>query len=255
MRYPRSGLRVRCDKEVHPRVRQACKNFAIWLRLNFEFPIRVVVYIKKEYQIKTNHTKKLVSATFLGPDDKSLEPYIRVASGDYEKLTFERGEENAIAAILNSMGHEITHYRQWIDEREFDEDEAVKGGLELVEDYYYGIGFIKEIIEQEKVWTIENAEGVPTTMNDSEESMPFWSSKLRTEKIIRDVNTYRDYRLLEISFVDFINKWLPGLKKEALLVGANLSGKSLIGKDFKPEELLEQIHISGAKDIFKKDVI
>jgi len=136
IRYPRAGLRVRCDKDVHPRVKQACKNFAFWLRLNMGFPIRVVVYINKDYQIKTYQTKELVSATFLGPDDKNLEPYVRVASGDYEELTSERGEENAIYAILNSMAHEIIHYRQWIDDRELSEDEAEEVGEKLVDRYY-----------------------------------------------------------------------------------------------------------------------
>jgi hypothetical protein len=42
--YPREGLRIRCDKEVHPEVRRACLEFAKWLRNEFEFPIRVVVY-------------------------------------------------------------------------------------------------------------------------------------------------------------------------------------------------------------------
>jgi hypothetical protein len=245
MNYPRSGLRIRSEKGVSPSVREACFNFAIWLRLNMEFPIRVVVYLKKDYQIKTINTKEMVSASFYAPYDR-IEPFIRIATGDYEELVAERGEENAILAILNSMAHEIIHYQQLIENREFheeeaEEEEAVKGAMELVEDYYSGNRFIKEIIEQKKVWTIENVEGVPTTFDNGVESMPFWSSKLKTEKAIRDVNAYHEYRLLEISLDDFINKWLPGLEKDALFVGANLSGKNLIGSDWNPKELLEQI--------------
>jgi hypothetical protein len=133
---PRSGLRIRCDQEIYPLVKKACINFAFWLRLNMEFPIRVVVYIKKDYQIKTMHTKELVYSTFLGPYDKSLEPYIRVASGDYQELTSERGEENAIAAILISVARQIIHYQQWIEDREFNEQEAEEEAEKLVDDYY-----------------------------------------------------------------------------------------------------------------------
>jgi hypothetical protein len=237
----RTGLRIRCDREVHPRIKKACINFAIWLRINMEFPIRVVVYIKKNYQIKSVVTKELLSSSFFGPDDKRLEPYIRVATGDFNELTLERGEENAITAILNSVALQVTYYQQWIEDRDSCEEEAEKGAWELVEDYYSGTGFIKEIMEQKKVWTIENVEGVPTTLDDGEVSMPFWSSKLKTEKAIRDVTVYHEYRLLEISLDDFINKWLPELEKDALLVGANLNGKNLIGADWKPKELLEQI--------------
>jgi hypothetical protein len=95
----RSGLRIRCDQEVYPLVKKACINFAFWLRLNMEFPIRV-------------------------------------ASGDYQELTSERGEENAIAAILISVARQIIHYQQWIEDREFNEQEAEEEAEKLVDDYY-----------------------------------------------------------------------------------------------------------------------
>ncbi|MFE4243802.1 hypothetical protein [Peribacillus butanolivorans] len=136
IQYLRSGLRVRCEQGVNSRVRQACLNFAIWLRINKKFPIRCVVYIKKDYQIKTLDTKEMVSATFFAPYDKDVEPYIRVATGDYEELVSERGEEDAVFAILNSMAHEIIHYQQWIEDRDFDEDEAENTSTILVDNYY-----------------------------------------------------------------------------------------------------------------------
>jgi hypothetical protein len=93
------------------------------------------VYIKKDYQIKTLDTKEMVSATFF-PYDKDVEPYIRVATGDYLELVSERGEEDAVFAILNSMAHEIIHYQQWIEDRDFDEDEAENTSTILVDNYY-----------------------------------------------------------------------------------------------------------------------
>ena len=57
-------------------------DFAKWLPLYLEFPIRVVVYVNKAYQIKTQDGKEMVNATFLGPYSKDEEPYIRVATGD-----------------------------------------------------------------------------------------------------------------------------------------------------------------------------
>lgn len=64
VKYPQPGLRVRCEREVDPGIRQSCLNFAVWLRSKMEFPIRVVVYLKKDYQIKNRYSKELVSATF-----------------------------------------------------------------------------------------------------------------------------------------------------------------------------------------------
>lgn len=122
--FPRTGLRVRCDKGLNKAVRQSCINFAVWLRANMEFPIRVIVYVKKDYQIKTRDTKELASASFFAPFDKTVEPYIRVATGDYDELVSERGEIDALWAILGSMAHEIIHYQQWLEDREFNEKEA-----------------------------------------------------------------------------------------------------------------------------------
>ncbi|WP_157831116.1 MULTISPECIES: hypothetical protein [Bacillaceae] len=52
-----------------------------------EFPIRVVV---TDSQLKTRDTRELASATFFAPYDKTVEPYIRIATGDYEELVSER---------------------------------------------------------------------------------------------------------------------------------------------------------------------
>ena len=68
------------------------------------------MYLKKDYQIKNKYSKELVSATFFAPYDKAIEPYIRIATGDYEELVSERGEIDALWALLGSMAHEIVHY-------------------------------------------------------------------------------------------------------------------------------------------------
>ncbi|GIN60477.1 hypothetical protein J27TS8_04700 [Robertmurraya siralis] len=239
----RSGLRVRCEKGINTNVKEACLDFAEWLRLNMEFPIRVVVYIKKNYQIKTIDGKEWVSATFFAPYDKRVEPYIRVATGDYEELVEERGTENAIYAILNSMAHELVHYRQWLDDRELDEGEAEIEGSKLVDNYYEGSVFFEEVVQQKKVWTITNDEWVATANNDEGETlMPFWSAKARAEQIIKLVPAYHKFRVQEITLDDFLNIWINGLKKDNRLVGINWCGKRLIGHEMDPNEIFERIH-------------
>ncbi|WP_350302154.1 hypothetical protein [Peribacillus frigoritolerans] len=135
LQYPRSGIRVRCEKGINPRVRRSCLNFAVWLRSNMEFPIRLVVYLKKDYQIITRDTKETASASFFAPFDKTVEPYIRIATGDYEELVSEIGEIDALWAILRSMAHEIIHYQQWLEDKEMDEKEAKNGGEQLLADF------------------------------------------------------------------------------------------------------------------------
>ncbi|WP_228116861.1 hypothetical protein [Priestia megaterium] len=133
VKYPRPRLRVRCERGIDPGVRQSCLNFAVWLRSKMEFPIRVVVYLKKDYQIKNRYSKELVSATFFAPYDKTIELYIRIATGDYEELVSQRGEIDALWAILGSIAHEIVHYQQWIEDKEFDETEAENKSEELLD--------------------------------------------------------------------------------------------------------------------------
>ncbi|WP_312475706.1 hypothetical protein [Neobacillus sp.] len=133
--YPRNGLRIRCEQGVHPEVKRACLEFAIWLRKEFEFSIRVVVYMKKDYQIKNKFTKELVSATFFAPFDKREEPNIRIATGDYRELFEENGQDDALAAILGSIAHEMGHYYQWIDDLELDE-EGAENNREYMLDLY-----------------------------------------------------------------------------------------------------------------------
>ncbi|MFL0365896.1 hypothetical protein ACH0BF_23105 [Pseudobacillus sp. 179-B 2D1 NHS] len=131
----RNGLRVRCEQGVHLEVRRACLEFGKWMRKEFDFPIRVVVYLKKDYQIKNITTKELVSATFFAPYDKTQEPYIRIATGDYLELLEELGQDNALASILGSIAHEVGHYYQWVDNKDLDEDEAEDYGEYMLDLY------------------------------------------------------------------------------------------------------------------------
>jgi len=117
----REGLRLRCDKDLDPEVKRACKEFCAWLRKNYEFPVRVPVYLKSTEFIKARDGD-YVSATFLGPFDRAEEPYIRVSQGDYANEVQERGQDNALASILHSIAHELTHYYQWLNKVELPED-------------------------------------------------------------------------------------------------------------------------------------
>jgi hypothetical protein len=100
-----------------------------------DFPIRVVVYLKSDYQIKNRTTKEYVTATFFAPYDKDVEPYIRVATGDYDELIQNRGKVDALYDKLDSIAHELIHYQQWIKDEKMDENEAEEKGIKLVDRY------------------------------------------------------------------------------------------------------------------------
>lgn len=130
----RKGIRIITLLGVHPEVKRACLEFGQWLRTEYEFPIRIRVYLKKDYRIKGRYNKKMVTATFFAPADKTKEPHIRIATGDYLEVLQNEGKDNALAGILGSIAHELGHYYQWIDDLEMDEEEEEKDADEWREE-------------------------------------------------------------------------------------------------------------------------
>ena len=110
----RTGLRFRYDNTVDPEVKRACAQFAGWLRSEYQFPLRIVVYVKGTKTIRAKDGDTVVG-TFFEPFLYEDEPYIRLATGDYNELVYTLGKDNALASILLSLAHELTHYFQWIN--------------------------------------------------------------------------------------------------------------------------------------------
>lgn len=134
----RRGLRFRFQRDVDNNVRRACIDFGSWLRSEFYFPIRVVIYFKSTQYIKACDGE-LVSATFFGPFSKIDEPYIKISTGDYHEMIEKRGEDNALVAILRSVIHELTHYFQWINDVRLtevgSEKQASRYGRKILDEY------------------------------------------------------------------------------------------------------------------------
>lgn len=111
----RSGLRLRFDKGTDDEVRRACKEFAVFLRKAYFFPLRVTVYVKKAVRLTAMDGEKVTGTFWSTEDDYTVEPYIRIAAGDYDDLCRKWGKDNALAATLSTIAHELTHYFQWIN--------------------------------------------------------------------------------------------------------------------------------------------
>jgi len=84
------------------------------LRAEYYFPVRIIVYVKEAERIRAKDGDHVVG-TFFEPYSYYDEPYIRIATGDYEELLSKNGKDNALASILISLAHELTHYYQWIN--------------------------------------------------------------------------------------------------------------------------------------------
>lgn len=134
----RTGLRLRFDKEVHEEVKRACKDFAHWLRSEYYFPIRVPVYVKSTVRLKCMDGD-FACGTFFGPYDYKLEPYIRIATGDYLALCEKWDVDKALIEILKSMAHELSHYFQWVNQLKLtgigEERQATKYARSIIDQY------------------------------------------------------------------------------------------------------------------------
>lgn len=120
----KSGLRLRFDKNVNPEVKRCIKEFCKWIRKTFIFPIRLVIYIKNTKYVRSN-TGELVSAKFWSPYVLDKTPYAVIAVGDFQDKLEGRQKDNKLASILCSIGHELTHYYQWIIDPQLAEEKSI----------------------------------------------------------------------------------------------------------------------------------
>ncbi len=109
----KSGLYLKIDSLVDDEVKRACKEFCHWLRGQYVFPIRVTMYLKNTEYIVASDGER-VSAIFYEPYDRMEYPRIRVSKGNYLLACNKHGKDNALAGILCSIAHELTHYFQWV---------------------------------------------------------------------------------------------------------------------------------------------
>jgi hypothetical protein len=115
-------------------VRKAFIRCARWLRNQFDFPVRVPIYLLPGHYVRTADGKRRSASIFL-PWDREVEPYIRVATGDYSELREKHGRDNALASFLCSLSHEIIHYPQWIETGESWERGVAPKAKNLVNQY------------------------------------------------------------------------------------------------------------------------
>lgn len=112
----RSGLRIH-KNEVENDISDAFKLFAKWLRVNFDFPIRLPVYLSKKDKVTGRNGEKHISI-FFAPYDNKVEPYLSIATGDYLSLVEEDGKQNAIFSLLHSLAIGVVKYQKWLDDNE-----------------------------------------------------------------------------------------------------------------------------------------
>lgn len=84
--------------------------------------------------------------------------------------------------------------------------------------------FYAEVLCNEQVWTVRDDDGFPAPEADGVRVMPFWSTRNRAEQVIEGVDAYYGFELVALSLDEWRTRWLPGLRRDGLLVGVNWSG-------------------------------
>ena len=140
----RNGLRLHYDKGINDTLKLFFKSFISWLRHNYNFPVRINIYIKNKYNIKAKDGE-LVSATFFGPYNKLEEPYIKISVGDYYDIANSKDVYCALCSEIASAAHELTHYYQWLNNMDLsekqEERQAEYYSKKIVYDYLYECGY------------------------------------------------------------------------------------------------------------------
>jgi hypothetical protein len=102
--------------------------------------------------------------------------------------------------------------------------------------------FFIEAILDGALWTVRDADGIPTPVNaDGERAMPFWSLRSRAEGVRGTSPEYRSFEVFSIPLDDFRTNWLPGLSHDGLKVGVNWAGARATGYELSPEEVGERL--------------
>lgn len=110
----KSYIRIRSDKGIDVDLKTACRNFVLWAKKEYYFPLPIRIYLKSQETFRAFDGDDVVGAFFEPSDYLSL-PYIKVATGDYLKMVDLYGRDDAIATILTVIAHEMTHYFQWVN--------------------------------------------------------------------------------------------------------------------------------------------
>ena len=92
------------------------------------------VYLSPHEEIRSIDGQ-LVSASFFAPWDRNLDPYIRIATGDYRQLRRKWGRDNALAAYIVSLSHEVVHYQQWVTTNEMHERGVIRRATSMMRRY------------------------------------------------------------------------------------------------------------------------
>ncbi|MFL1456378.1 DUF2750 domain-containing protein [Marinobacter sp. GN3S48] len=102
--------------------------------------------------------------------------------------------------------------------------------------------FVEEVAADGMVWTIEkNGEYVTSDNRFGTKCFPWWSSRERVLKQLKQVPAYKGYQQIGFEWHVFLNEWVPGLKQAGCLLGINYAKPENIGFDLPIQEVINAV--------------
>ena len=108
-----SGLKLCTDKQLDESLRAECRKFAVFLRHEYVFPVRVYVNIKEN---KHADKKPVISELKIKNNKSGFCSVIKISINNTEQLLHKAGEDKVKNMILECFARELTNYFQWLNQ-------------------------------------------------------------------------------------------------------------------------------------------
>lgn len=122
---------------IHRLIKKELLEYCSWLFSVYDFPKKLNIYISAGKWVHGDIavTEKR-SLNFFGYFDKTEGSILKLPVGDYVDLLHENSFSEVIEIMLFNLSIKIQNYYQWVDDLEFDEEEAKEGAQEMLDEYY-----------------------------------------------------------------------------------------------------------------------
>jgi hypothetical protein len=111
--------------------------------------------------------------------------------------------------------------------------------------------FIARVLESEIVWGLRGPTGfADCDSNDVDKVvLMFWSDRAYASRVRQQ--SFPEFEPAEVSLLDFLFRWLPGMARDDVLVGTNWTG-DLAGLEFDPAQLQGDLVAAMSPEQFQK---
>ena len=98
--------------------------------------------------------------------------------------------------------------------------------------------FRREAAREGQVFTLRDEGGMPApAVEDGRRVVPFWSKPTRAGRVADQVAAYGGFEVVAVDVAEWLERWLPRLDEDGLLVGVNWAGARATGYDLTPGQV------------------